>query len=335
MISEAHQLPGGVTLAVDTDAPTWSVATITGDLWFDTDDAAVSGSARYYSPDGELLVGEHSDTGAAAGWRMGHSGTTLDLATDVVVFSARAYVPELGLFTTTDPVAHAGPTPYAYADNDPVNLVDPTGWSSEGWFDDWNSPGTVMVVTYALTLLALLLSFLGPVGMIGGAILMLIVAGYQVALGVDAYLAGNVELAAVYWVNAGISLAFVVGFAWDARGAIIKARSTATNPPPPPISVRPPGSTRPLTGSTGPMNQVRGTNNGLSMNRQQLAELRASDRINLRIHQAYGGAPSPATAASPFIDHAINLLLPTFVMGVGLLISGILGYYDWAARRMQ
>ena len=44
-------------------------------------------------------------------------------------FGARTYIPDLGRFTTMDPMAHKryGVSPYVYCGGDPVNFVDPDG----------------------------------------------------------------------------------------------------------------------------------------------------------------------------------------------------------------
>jgi RHS repeat-associated protein len=54
------------------------------------------------------------------------TGQELDPETGLYAFAARMYEPWLGRFYAVDP-AGAGFSPYPYADNDPLNLVDPTG----------------------------------------------------------------------------------------------------------------------------------------------------------------------------------------------------------------
>lgn len=54
------------------------------------------------------------------------TGQELDPETGLYAFKARMYDPWLGRFYAVDP-AGAGFSPYPYADNDPLNLVDPTG----------------------------------------------------------------------------------------------------------------------------------------------------------------------------------------------------------------
>lgn len=54
---------------------------------------------------------------------------------------ARYYDPTLGRFTSLDPVSGAASNPasqngYNYANNDPINLSDPTGLSAQSWLMD-------------------------------------------------------------------------------------------------------------------------------------------------------------------------------------------------------
>ncbi|MEO6197203.1 MAG: RHS repeat-associated core domain-containing protein [Dehalococcoidia bacterium] len=65
-----------------------------------------------------MFAGEQSDSRARQG------------STGLYYLRARYYDPSLGRFLTADPVM-AG-HPYVYADNNPVNRVDPTGLASEG-----------------------------------------------------------------------------------------------------------------------------------------------------------------------------------------------------------
>ena len=68
----------------------------------------------------------------------GFGGGLYDSATGLVRLGARDYDPELGRWTTKDPLLFGGgdTNVYAYAANDPVNNVDPTGLSVLSWLGD-------------------------------------------------------------------------------------------------------------------------------------------------------------------------------------------------------
>ncbi|MFZ5965279.1 PKD domain-containing protein [Thalassococcus sp. BH17M4-6] len=59
----------------------------------------------------------------------GFTGREHDAESGLIHFRARAYDPETGTFLQKDPIGFGGGNPnlYAYVQNDPVNLVDPTG----------------------------------------------------------------------------------------------------------------------------------------------------------------------------------------------------------------
>jgi RHS repeat-associated protein len=61
------------------------------------------------------------------------TGRTYDAETGLYYYRARYYDPRLGRFLSPDPIGHRGGVNlYAYVVNNPVNLVDPTGWAATG-----------------------------------------------------------------------------------------------------------------------------------------------------------------------------------------------------------
>ena len=59
---------------------------------------------------------------------LGFAGGLYDADTKLVHFGAREYDPEIGRWVTKDPsLFHGGVNLYAYANNDPIDLVDPDG----------------------------------------------------------------------------------------------------------------------------------------------------------------------------------------------------------------
>ena len=66
----------------------------------------------------------------------GFAGGIQDEATGFVRFGARDYDTRIGRWISRDPVRfRGGNNGYAYADNDPVNLADPFGFSPTPWRD--------------------------------------------------------------------------------------------------------------------------------------------------------------------------------------------------------
>nr|WP_317632024.1 RHS repeat-associated core domain-containing protein [uncultured Flavobacterium sp.] len=59
----------------------------------------------------------------------------LDDASGLYYYSARYYDPKLSIFLSVDPLAEETMTPYQYVNNNPINMVDPTGMSAE-WRPD-------------------------------------------------------------------------------------------------------------------------------------------------------------------------------------------------------
>lgn len=87
-----------------------------------------------YLPFGALRT-DISDAGSAVPVRYLFDGAELDAETGLYNLRARLYDPVLGRFYAPDPARQMA-TPYAFAENDPVSIIDPTGewgvWSVLG-----------------------------------------------------------------------------------------------------------------------------------------------------------------------------------------------------------
>lgn len=99
-----------------------------------TDAAGVLQELLEYKPYGELAKDVKS-TPEKRAWHQ-FTGKPLDDKTGLYYYGARYYDPSLGRFVTADPTIQHPNDPqdlnrYAYTRNNPVNLVDPTGF---GWF---------------------------------------------------------------------------------------------------------------------------------------------------------------------------------------------------------
>ncbi|MDR6872188.1 RHS repeat-associated protein [Bosea sp. BE125] len=61
-----------------------------------------------------------------------YTGQRIDTETGLYYYRARMYAPALGRFLQPDPIGtQGGLNLYAYVGNDPLNLIDPTGWVQE------------------------------------------------------------------------------------------------------------------------------------------------------------------------------------------------------------
>ena len=84
---------------------------------------------------GEVLFEEHS-TSKTMPYLF--NGKELDTETGLYYYGARYYDPRVSIFLNVDPLAEKTMTPYAYTNNNPIMLVDPTGMASEDWVKDKN-----------------------------------------------------------------------------------------------------------------------------------------------------------------------------------------------------
>ena len=146
-------LPGGVTDSIRNTTAVWSYPNLHGDniTTANKTGTRASGPVAVYDPFGDpinLTTGQigtltannqtmknTTTPGAAYGWEGTHlkqTQQTADIAT--IEMGARQYIPLLGRFLTTDPVAGGNVNDYVYQ-NDPINNTDIIGmWSWDDTF---------------------------------------------------------------------------------------------------------------------------------------------------------------------------------------------------------
>jgi RHS repeat-associated protein len=130
-------LPGGVLLTVNGTTSTWSIPNLHGDIIATVTGTTVT-SGFLYDPYGQPLDSSSLAVhiGAVPATR---TGTTSDAwhgsaqrgyehggGLNQILMGARSYLPELGIFTATDPIEGGNTTTYAYP-QDPINAEDLTG----------------------------------------------------------------------------------------------------------------------------------------------------------------------------------------------------------------
>lgn len=81
-----------------------------------------------YMAFGEVLFDEHS---VSPKQPYLFNGKELDYETGLYYYGARYYDPKTSIFLNVDPLVEKTGTPYAYVNNNPVNLIDPTGMEAE------------------------------------------------------------------------------------------------------------------------------------------------------------------------------------------------------------
>lgn len=177
-----------------------------------TEGGAVSATARYEAF-GARTAATAPELDAVM---LGFQGQLTDPVSGLVLMGARAYDPDLGRFTTIDPIgvdaARPSVNPYAFVDNRPTVFVDPTGLRAQALADDPIGPlrevndglerwGTILDVATAVTLLPPLWPALPVVAYAGavvdgaGTVTQVIVSEYDIVHGNGGLCAGLSSLA--------------------------------------------------------------------------------------------------------------------------------------------
>ncbi|MEM9727636.1 MAG: RHS repeat-associated core domain-containing protein [Myxococcota bacterium] len=237
VIGQTLVLPGGVTVQVTGEGTSWMHTTQSGNAWWSSD---ATGSwngeePRLFSPDGEPISAvklDPADLTTATGWRALDNGRSLGLATPLVVFGARLYVPTLGAFTTIDPVPNGSLTPYGYADNDPINFVDDTGMESateqlkqigDFFVDVLTHPVAEIVIVITLTVAMAVFMAMGFFP--GAAVCAFLLFGYNAFMATYYFMEGDHLMTAMYAIDAVFSLFFFYGAVRMARAPNVAIRA--------------------------------------------------------------------------------------------------------------
>lgn len=171
------KLPGGVVLTktyTGTPSTNWSYPNSHGDISFTADGtAARTGTLHVYDPYGQNIdpaTGNIGDIpipatmtgGMDYGWLGANTVPIEHLAShQALEMGARTYLPTLGRFLQTDPVAGGSANDYDYTNADPINSFDLSG-DMPGWVDK-----TITVTTQV----AEVVSYVpGPIGSVASGV---------------------------------------------------------------------------------------------------------------------------------------------------------------------
>jgi len=110
-----------------------------------TDQTGTMRELTEYDPFGQVIVHDKYGNNFVNAWNY-FTSKPLDDETGLIFLGARYYNPSLGRFITPDTVVQAPSNPqtlnrYTYCNNNPINLIDPTGHS--WWKKFWKSVGKI------------------------------------------------------------------------------------------------------------------------------------------------------------------------------------------------
>jgi RHS repeat-associated protein len=140
--------PGGRVIE-QLDLADWRVHFLHGDqirsIRLATNDVGLPAAGADYDPFGRPTTGSTTESVTP----LGFAGEYRDLETGLVYLRARHYDPTTGQFISRDPLEDTTQTPYAYAENNPVNWTDPTGLWCLIYNDDGGCKGAQWLRMYA------------------------------------------------------------------------------------------------------------------------------------------------------------------------------------------
>jgi len=120
---------------------------------------------RFFANPGVLRQGPILDKGSCPSNPFLYAGQFLDKASGLYYMRARWYDPQTAQFTSVDPFSILTGQPYAYANDNPINMVDPLGlswWNPFSWSTrTWEKIGIVAAGTAAFIGGAVLTAGLG------------------------------------------------------------------------------------------------------------------------------------------------------------------------------
>jgi RHS repeat-associated protein len=167
-------------------AETWRYSDMLGSTAWQAVGGEAPSQTALYDPDGNQLTTEPPLLFDPAQPNLRFEGTeTTPTEIPTLAMGSRTYIPALGVFMQPDPIPNAGPTPYNYANGDPVNFTDPTGEISWCW-------STFTKVTTAVVVGAVVGAFTGGIGAAaGGWAYVAAQAGVGLAVGAAGSAAGQ------------------------------------------------------------------------------------------------------------------------------------------------
>ena len=171
--------------AREAQAPTadlWRYQDILGSVAWKAEGGAAPDTTTLYDPDGNQLTEQPPLSFNPVNPNLRFEGLSVSpTSIPTIAMGSRTYIPALGVMMQPDPVPNAGPTPYNYANSDPVNFQDPGGDISWCW-------STFTKVTTAVVVGAV-------VGVLTAGVGSSLAVGYfiaaQAAIGVAAGAAGS------------------------------------------------------------------------------------------------------------------------------------------------